>query len=137
MAKVVIDTNVLISALGWKDGTARIAFEKCLEVDNILLGSSALLSELGDVLRRPKFSFLTDEEKLEFLGLLYGVSEIVEPKRTIHAIKDDPMDNKVLECAVEGKADIILSGDSHLLKLGQFEGIKIMNASAFLKFHNQ
>jgi uncharacterized protein len=137
MARIVLDTNTLISALGWKEGTARRAFEQCLHDENTLLGSPALLSELEDVLRRPKFSFLTDEEKLEFLGLLHGVSEIVEPKRTIHAIKDDPMDNKVLECAVEGKADLIISGDSHLLKLGQFEGIKIMNASAFLKLNQE
>ena len=133
MAKVVLDTNILISALGWKSGVPRIVFEECLQDHHTLLESSALLSELGDVLRRPKFSFLSDEEKLEFLGLLYGVSEIVGPKRTIHAFKADPMDNLVLECAVEGKADIIISGDSHLLKVGQFEGIKIMNASTFLK----
>ena len=133
MVKVVLDTNTLISALGWKKGNPRIIFQHCLSEKNTLVESKDLIKEFLLVINRPKFDFISKEEKQEFLIYLFQICDLVEPKNTIRIIKDDPADNIVLECAVEGKADFIVSGDKHLLKLKEFGGIKIVNSKEFLK----
>ena len=63
---------------------------------------------------------------------LLQISYLVEPKNKVNAIKEDHMDNIVLETALEGKADYIISGDGHLLKLKEFKGTKIVNSKEFL-----
>ena len=135
MARVVLDTNNLISALGWKKGNPRIIFQQCLSGKNILVESKNLIKEFLLVINRPKFNFISKEEKQEFLVYLFQICDLVEPKNTIKIIRDDPTDNIVLECALEGKADFIVSGDKHLLKLKEFRGIKIVNSKEFLKIN--
>jgi len=58
---------------------------------------------------------------------------LVEPKEKFNTIKDDPSDNKIIECAKEGKSDFIITNDNHLLKLKEFEGIRIVTPKEFLK----
>jgi len=132
MVNIVLDTNALISALGWKKGNPRRIFEKCLFGEYRLVESRNLIEEFTSVMKRPKFDFISEEEKQEFLIHLLQMCDLVEPKTQIEAIKEDPKDNIVLECAVEGKADFIISGDPHLLKLKEFKGIKILNPKEFL-----
>jgi len=64
---------------------------------------------------------------------LESICDIAAPERQIAVMMSDPYDNMVLECAVEAKADYIVSGDAHLLDLGEFEGIKIVNSARFLE----
>lgn len=61
------------------------------------------------------------------------VAKIVYPDELLHVVKDDPDDNRVLECAIKGKANYIISGDRHLVKLGSYGGILIVNARTFLE----
>ena len=133
MVNIVLDTNALISALGWKKGNPRRIFEKCLFGEYRLVESRNLIEEFTSVMKRPKFDFISEEEKQEFLIHLLQMCDLVEPKTQIEAIKEDPKDNIVLECAVEGKADFIISGDPHLLKLKEFKGIKIVKPAEFLE----
>ena len=133
MTKIVLDTNNLISAIGWKKGNPRKIFEDCLFGKHNLIESPDLLREFLKVIKRPKFSFIYEEEIQTFVLNLLQMSELVEPKNKIGIIKIDPSDNIVLECAVEGKADYIISGDEHLLKLKEFRGIRIVTAAEFLK----
>ena len=135
MARVVLDTNNLISTLGWKKGNPRIIFQHCLSGKNTLVESKNLIKEFLLVINRPKFNFISKEEKQEFLIYLFQICDLVEPKNTISIIKNDPADNIVLECALEGKADFIVSGDKHLLKLKEFRGIRIVNSKEFLKLN--
>lgn len=132
MIKAVLDTNTLISALGWKEGNPRKVLELCILGKCKLIESMELIKEFVSVISRPKFYFINEEEKNQFLVFLLQISNLVEPKRKLDAIKDDPKDNIVLECAVESKADYIVSGDQHLLKLKEFCGIKIVTAKEFL-----
>ena len=132
MLRVVLDTNILISALGWK-GASREILEKCINDKIRLLESNDLLEELINVLKRPKFDFIPPLKKAEFLRYLVEISEIIHPKENLETIKDDISDNKVLECAIEGNADYIISGDEHLLNLKQFKGIKIISAKEFVQ----
>ncbi len=83
------------------------------------------------VMDYPKFKF-KEKEKEQFLEVLLANSVLVEPKENINIIKEDPDDNKFLECAVEACADYIISGDAHLLKLQQFRGIEILSPKEFL-----
>lgn len=65
---------------------------------------------------------------------IVSLSTIVEPKEKLSVIIEDPSDNKILECAVEGNANCILTKDKHLLKLKEFNGIKILTPEDFLNF---
>ena len=60
-------------------------------------------------------------------------SQIIDPKNKLEIVKEDPDDDKIIECAVEGNVDYLISGDNHLLKLKQYENIKIVNTTEFLK----
>ena len=131
MIKAVLDTNTLISALGWKEGNPRKIFELCILGKCRLIESMELIKEFVSVISRHKFSFINEEEKNQLLIFLLQISILVEPKQKFNGC-EDPKDNIILECAVEGNADYIVSGDQHLLKLKQFKGIKIITAKEFL-----
>jgi hypothetical protein len=136
--KVVLDTNILISALLKPKSKARGIYRLVLRGEIELYTSVDLISELSRVLEYPKFKF----EKLEkevFLKNLARVAVILaNSKLKVNVIKEDPSDNKFLECAVEAKADYLISGDNeHLLPLRNFQGIKIISASEFLKLYQK
>jgi len=130
--RVVLDTNTLISAVGWKYSKPRRILEACLSGKYLLVESPGLMKEFLAVLERPKFNFFPEEEKKELVARLINYSEIVEPKKKLNIIKSDPADNKVLECDLEGRAQYIISGDNHLLKLKVFREIRILTPSDFL-----
>jgi putative PIN family toxin of toxin-antitoxin system len=64
---------------------------------------------------------------------LTGVSDFVNPSKTINVVSEDPGDNRILECAVEAQANYIVTGDFHLLKLSRYRNIEVVNAVAFLE----
>lgn len=129
--KIVPDTNIYISALGW-NGKERALINKGIGGDFNLFASKEILEEIRKVLNYSKFDF-SAEEKTAFLNIIAENFVIIQPRKTLNLIKEDPADNKFLECAVEARADFIISGDKHLLTLKEFNGIKILNASDFLK----
>lgn len=125
---VVLDTNVLVSALGWR-GHERRLYERCRRGELRLAISGALLDELRRVLRYPKLGF-TEEEIEVFVSDVLLHALLVAPSRKLEVISEDPDDDLVLECALEAGALWIFSGDQHLLSLSSYEGIKISNASS-------
>jgi len=129
--RVVLDTNTLISAFGW-DGNERKIFNLCIDGKIKLCMSYDLLKELERVIEYPRLKF-TDEQKKRSIGLLLEVAEFVEPDEKINLIKDDPDDNKVVECAVASSAQYIVSGDKHLSELGEFRSIKIVRSRDLLE----
>ena len=132
MHKIVIDTNTLVSAVGWK-GAPRKVFDLFIDNKLKIITSNELIDEFIEVIFRPKFDFLQKDVKLTIIRAIISNSDIVDPKMKLNIIKEDEKDNKFLECALTGDAKFIISGDNHLLKLKEFEGIKIVNASKFLK----
>src|SRR3989338_7633822 len=78
------------------------------------------------------FNF-TSEQKIKFLEILFLEAKVVEIKNRLDVIKEDPSDNMILETAIENDVEFIISGDDHLLKLKQYENVKIVSASEFLK----
>jgi len=129
--KIVLDTNVIVSAFGWK-GVPHEIFQKCIESHFQLFISPPLLSEIKRVLSYHKFHFNQDEID-EFLSIIIEVAEIVEPEIIINLILHDPSDNRVLECAITADCEYIISGDRHLLKIKEFETIKILSPDQFKK----
>lgn len=128
--RVVPDTNVFISALLF-GGTPAEIIELGREKKIQILSSSAILLELAKILQA-KFRFQR-KMILNVVAEINRFSEIVYPKQKLNVIEKDRADNKILECALEGKAKFIISGDSHILELKNFRGISILSPSEFVK----
>lgn len=133
MIKVCLDTNVLVSALGWPGPEAAV-ISLILDGAIGLCLSAEILSEFYRVCQYPKLGF-SEAEVDGFTGRLLKNAEVVEPAKKMAVIKEDEPDNRLLECAVAGKVDFIISGDAHLLKLGSIQEIKILRAPEFLKLY--
>ncbi|MBI2208933.1 putative toxin-antitoxin system toxin component, PIN family [Candidatus Woesearchaeota archaeon] len=133
--KIVLDTNIYISALGWK-GNPRIILSKIIEGKYELLLSVKQFEEVVKVLDYPKFGF-TDEQKARFILLLNEIATMVKTKTKVDVIKDDPSDNIVLESVAEFEIDYVVSGDRHLLDLKEFNGAKIITPKQFMQIVNQ
>lgn len=130
MARVVVDTNVLVSAL-IKKGKPLELIQRLIDKHTVIL-SSQMLAELADVLSRDKFT-ITNAQIDWFISLLLRKSTAASISGNLNVILNDPDDNIVLLTAVNGKADYIVSGDKHLLALGKFEGIEIVTISQLLE----
>jgi len=129
MSRVVLDTNVYISALmfgGLPGELLDLAFLRSFT----LIISSLPLEELDDKLR-DKFG-VSPEDAAFLRARLERVAQVVEPRDVLRVIDEDPDDDRVLECAAEGRADIIVSGDRHLLKLAEYHGIPIVTVRQFM-----
>ncbi len=130
--RIVLDSNIVVSALLLKQSMARQAFDKA-RADGNLLFSLATLDELNTVLRRDKFNkYVREEERLQFLAALVREATVVEIDVSITDCRD-PKDSKFLELAVSGGADCIISGDQDLLVLHPFRDIPIITPRAFLE----
>jgi putative PIN family toxin of toxin-antitoxin system len=130
--RVVVDTNVLISALLAGNSIPGLALTKA-EDSGQLLASAATLSEIEEVLRRPKFArYLSIETRTEFLARYRAVTRLVRISSHIQACRD-PRDDKFLEVAVYGKADLILTGDTDLLALNPFREVRILSPAEYLR----
>jgi putative PIN family toxin of toxin-antitoxin system len=137
--RVVLDTNVLISGLLIPGGPPGKIVDLWIENKFTVVVSQALIEEFFYVLLRPKFKRVgTIIERQDLLmGLLEMENSIfVFPGVRLHVIEEDPTDNHVLECALEGKAQYIISGDTHLLALKEFQGIPIVSPSEFFSIFN-
>jgi putative PIN family toxin of toxin-antitoxin system len=129
--RFIFDTNVIVSALLFKQSVARQAFDKARAAGDILLSVSTL-EELSSVLRREKFNkYLSEAERLLFLVTLVHEAVLVEIAETITECRD-PKDNKFLELAVSGHADCVISGDEDLTSLHPFREIPVLTPREFL-----
>ncbi len=131
MVRVVADTNVLVSAV-IADGKPRELLRLCIRGDIELVLSPGILDEVRDVLHRPKFSFEA-EEVHRVLRALVRTGRIVETRSSFEAVEADPDDDMVIHAAVDGGADVIVSGDGHLLGLERCRGVRIRPVAAFLE----
>ena len=128
--KVVFDTNILVSALVFPGGRADIALRRIIEEKDRLLLSKPILDELLGILAR-KFS--RDAEELAHVAVyLSDLSVVVKPRRRFAVLADEP-DNRILECAVTGGAEAIVTGDKALLALKNFRKVKLLSLRNYLE----
>ena len=132
MMRVVLDTNVVVSALLFGASVPGRALVRVLDRGTILV-SRSFVRELDNVLRRDKFDrYLAREERDRFLESLIRESELIEITESVHACRD-PDDDRILELAVNGHAGFIISGDVDLLALNPFRGVRIVAPAEFLR----
>jgi putative PIN family toxin of toxin-antitoxin system len=124
MARVVIDTNVLVSAF-LKRGRSRNLLFKLLEKHTVVL-SSQMLAELTDVLSREKFN-VTSAQIDRFISVLVRQAIVVPLSSNLKIVLEDPDDDMVLNTALSGAADYIVSGDKHLLTIACYKSVKILS----------
>ena len=129
--RVVPDTNVLVSALLFGGNPQKI-MDRALARSVDLVLSRQILEELEGVLCGRKFKYPAEVAR-SVIQEIESISDMVAPSRRIDIMQADPYDNMILECAIAGKVDYIVFGDSHLLDLGEFEGIKIVTPAQLLE----
>ncbi len=133
--KVVVDTNVMISALLW-GGIPHKLIKLAEEKQMILYATIETLTELEEVLQREKF-----KERIKFLAtsvdqlmfLVETLVEIIDIKEVVSYVEADADDNIFLSCALNSEANYVISGDAHLLDLKHFEKILIASVCEFLE----
>jgi uncharacterized protein len=129
MVRVVIDTNVLVSAL-IDDGKPRRLVVELLNKHTVIL-SRQMLAELADVLSRDKFT-VTSSQVDRFVSSLVRMSKIVPDNSRFKVVLEDPDDDVVLNTAYAGRAEFIVTGDRHLLVEEKFKKTKIVNVNQML-----
>jgi len=131
--EVVFDVNILVSSLISK-GKPRELWLKAVSGEFQLVLSRRIVEEFVEVISRPKFQrYLGERDVLDFLEALSTRAKIVRTRSRLRIIREDPEDNSILAAAYDGRADYIVSGDRHLLGLGEFEGIKILTVERILE----
>ncbi len=129
--RVVLDTNAVVSALLFSGISSELVSLWQKDLITLLL-SRAILDEYLRVFSYPKFE-LTEEEIKELIQEeILPYAEVVKPKRRLRVVQRDPSDDKFIECAVAGKARVIISGDKDLLSLGRYRQIRILSPAQFL-----
>jgi uncharacterized protein len=126
--RVVLDTNVIVSGIGWGGAPAAI-LDAVGDGQLVLVTSEPLLAELRRVLEYPKLAKVI-QAGAQLADLVAASGVVVAPTRTLTVVSDDD-DNRVLEAAIEGAADYIVSGDTDLLDLGSFRSIPILTPADF------
>ncbi|WP_413909967.1 putative toxin-antitoxin system toxin component, PIN family [Desulfobacula sp.] len=130
--KIILDTNILLSASFSKFSTSARVLEIVFQKHTVL-ASFETYSEIKEVIYRKKFDlYLTHEERKLFLNKFLDDVHLINPEEKISACRD-PKDNMILELAVAGNADFIITGDQDLLVLNPFRDIKIVNPVDFLE----
>ncbi len=135
MIRAVLDANVLVSAIISPKGIPARILNAWHDEKFLLLISRVILDEIGRVLRYPKIKkrHRWSERKIQiFLEDLSRLAILAPGKLSLSIIADDPSDNRYVECAVEGKADYLVSGDDHLLRLGAYEDVRIVTPREFV-----
>jgi putative PIN family toxin of toxin-antitoxin system len=129
--RVVADTNIVVSGLMWR-GNPRKIVDAARTGEIQLLTTGALLAELEDVLGRKKFAVRLASAAVTPRDLVLGyaaLAAVIEPAEIEPVVLDDPDDDAVIACAVAAHSEVIVSGDSHLLDLKQYRGIRILTAA--------
>lgn len=130
--KVTLDTNILISALGW-NGNPRRILEKIMKGELELFLSYEQFDEFLRVLSYERLGF-TEDEKSRYKTLISEVATFVKTPMELSIIKDDPSDNRILECALVANVDYVVSGDQkHVLPIKRLGKIKVVTATEILK----
>jgi len=132
MERVVVDTNVFVSRLLRLTSVPGRAAGKAMH-DAVLLVSEPTVAELADVLAQGKFDrYVTAQQRTQFIRLIATVAEFVP---IVHPVREcrDPKDDKFLEVALNGRADVIITGDRDLLRMHPWRGVAILSPAAYLK----
>lgn len=132
--KVVLDTNIFISGIFWEGNYCSQIIDAWRAGKIVLVTSLEIVQELVETLRDFKIE-MPEEMIKEWQTMIIENSFIVIPKKKLDIVKEDPKDNKFFEAAIAGEAQYIVSQDKkHILKIGEYGGIKMIHPEEFVKF---
>lgn len=134
--RVTLDTNVLVSAFVSKHGASADILDLIATLEEItLVLSDEILEEFADVMNRQevrtRFPY-TRANVVAFETAIRDIAEIVDVTSTFKAVKEDPKDDMVVNTALDGEADYIVSGDKHLKRLRRFKEVRILSPRTFM-----
>jgi len=141
LIKVVLDTNIFVSGILNSKGAPSQVLKAWQENKFVLTTSKPIIKEIKQVLNSAKIQEFLIKHKVvkedlnDFFSTLSFNALVVKPSFKLDIIKEDPADNKFLECALMVKAEYIVSGDKHLLKLKMYENIKIISAYELINLY--
>jgi putative PIN family toxin of toxin-antitoxin system len=127
--RVVFDTNILFSAIGWR-GNPYKCLQAARQTQCLPFTCNAVLDELCEKLQLKRG--MEQTKALEVVNEIAMFSKVVVIPGTLRVITADPDDDAVLECAIVAQAQYLVSGDRHLLALGTYEGVQVVKAADFL-----
>jgi len=134
--RIVLDTNIWLSAIFWK-GEANKIIEACEKNKTEIIITEDILSEIIEVLNKEskfqKFIKNKNQNIEDLIRTILSIATLVETKVKLDIIKEDPGDNIILEAALDGKSNYIVSYDKHLLNMLEFRKIRILKPDEFLK----
>ncbi len=130
---VVLDTNIFISSVFWEGSSYRVV-KKAISQEIVVFISDEIIKEIRKVLLRD-FS-LGKQEIDDVIDSVVYFTHLIQPKEKVEVVKEDPEDDRILECALACRAKFIISYNKHLLKLKKFRDIKIVAPEEFLKTDN-
>ncbi|MEK6973923.1 MAG: putative toxin-antitoxin system toxin component, PIN family [Nanoarchaeota archaeon] len=128
---VVFDTNVLISSTLWDKSVSQKLLFKLIDSDIKIYTSKEIIQEYSKVINRD--FYYSQEEISRVTNTLLPLLTNISPIEKLNVIKEDPDDNKIIECAIASKSDYIITYDKHLLKLQKFRDIIIIKPEEALK----
>jgi uncharacterized protein len=133
--KAVLDTNVWVSALLW--GGKPAAIVKAAEEGKVaIFASEETVGEISQVLAYPKLVKILQSEGLhheELIEAVLKVVKFVEATQRVKIVLEHPADDKFIDCALADRADYIVSGDKHLLKVGNYKETRVVSVNEFLQ----
>jgi putative PIN family toxin of toxin-antitoxin system len=135
MIRAVLDANVFVSGILRDQGVPGRILQAWGDERFQLVTSEPILEEVGRVLRYPRISRRhgwPEKDVASFLDDVRHLAVLTPSELTLAVIAQDAADNRYLECAIEAEADCIVSGDHHLLELGEYRGIEVLTPRAFL-----
>ncbi len=135
MMNVVLDANIFISALISESGAPGQILARWRRGEFDVIVSPAVIDEVRRVTGYPKLVNRYDrirENSAELIATLSEIAIVVEPTEILAVVKDDESDNRYIECAIAGNAAYVVTGDSHLLEIHEYLGIKMISPAAFL-----
>lgn len=132
--KVVLDTNILLSAFLWDYSVSNKLLFALLDLKSEIYTSQEIMLEFQRVLIRD-FAF-SDERAIDGMKRIFTFAKIVTPSIKVSVIKDDPTDDRIIECAIASNSEYIVSYNNHLLKIKEYGGIKILRPEEMLVLLN-
>ena len=130
--RIVVDTNFLVSATQWDYSVSHKLLQKLIRNNSEIFTTREILDEFAEVLKR---DFLYNEADIQnLLEKVLQFLTLIIPSEKVDIVREDPDDNKIIECALESGAEYIVSYDKHLLSLKEYHGIKIVQPEEALDF---
>jgi uncharacterized protein len=129
--RVVFDTNVLLSSTLWDRSVAQRLLFKLINTNSTIFSSLPIIAEYQKVLRRD-FDYF-EEDIIKIMEKVLSFITLIKPTQKVDIVKDDPDDNKIIECALASKSPYIITYDNHLLKFGKIMEIEIITPEQALK----